>query len=259
MSTTAGKHWKWSPEQKAAIKGRHISEETRRKMSETRKGRHLSEEHKANVAKAMKGRPRKKPTFTPEQKAERARKISESHKRRYANMTPEQRDELRAKQRKKHNLTPEGLKKISEIGKNNKKTQTKEKPTMAISNNEELVNYIDQLKRKLRLFTSSFDQQPIENLPRIDAFLAKMMPAETQEQFLLTPAVPGNTVPTEQPQKRKYTRHKEGGAGLSKYKEPYRQYKAAGGTLKWGQWLGFAKTGNFPSPMNPVPQSQQVR
>lgn len=228
---TEGKHWHLTPEQRQAISAR------------------------------MKGKPRKKPTFTPEQRAERARKISESHKRRYANMTPEEREALKAKLRHKHNLTPEGFKKLSEIGKNNKgkikTTKTQEKPTMAISNNEQLVNYIDQLKRKLRLFTSSFDQQPIENLPRIDAFLAKMMPVETQEQFLMTPVVTGNTAQTEQPQKRKYTRHTEGGAGLSKYKEPYRQYKAAGGTLKWGQWLGFAKTGNLPSPLNPLPQSQQ--
>jgi len=220
---------------------------------------HLTPEQRQAISARMKGKPRKKPTFTPEQRAERARKISESHKRRYANMTPEEHEALKSKMRHKHNLTPEGFQKLSEIGKNNKKTKTREKHTMAISNNEELVNYIEQVKRKLRLFTSSFDQQPIENLPRIDAFLAKMMPAETQEQFLLTPAVPGNAVPSEQPQKRKYTRHKEGGAGLSKYKEPYRQYKAAGGTLKWGQWLGFAKTGNFPTPMNPVPQGQQAR
>lgn len=237
-SNSAGKHWKWTPEQKAAH------------------------------AALMKGKPRKKPTFTPEQRAERARKISESTKMRYANMTPEEREELKAKLRHKHILTPEGFKKLSEIGKNNtgktkniKKTKTQEKPTMAISNNESLVNYIDQVKRKLRLFASSFDQQPIENLPRIDAFLAKMMPVETQEQFLLTPVVTGNaaqTAQTEQPQKRKYTRHTEGGAGLAKYKEPYRQYKAAGGTLKWGQWLGFAKTGTLPSPLNPLSQSQQA-
>lgn len=225
MSNTAGKHWKWTPEQKAA------------------------------QSALMKSKPRK--TLTPEQKAEKARKISETLKRRYANMSIAEREELKSHQRVKHNLTPEGFQKLSEIGKNNKgKTLTKEKPIMAISNNEELVNYIEQVKRKLRLFASSFDRQPIENLPRIDAFLAKMMPAETQEQFLLTPAV--NVVPTEQPQKRKYTRHKAGSAGLSKYKEPYRQYKAAGGTLKWWDWLKFAKSGNLPSPLNPVPQSQQV-
>lgn len=227
-----GRHWQWTPEQKAA--------------------------HSA----LMKGKPRKKPTFTPEQRAERARKISESTKMRYANMTPEEREELKAKLRHKHILTPEGFKKLSEIGKNNKgksnKKTKKETHTMAISNNEQLVNYIDQVKRKLRLFTSSFDKQPIENLPRIDAFLAKMMPVETQEEFLLAPVGTGNGAQTEQPQKRKYTRHTEGGAGLSKYKEPYRQYKAAGGTLKWGQWLGFAKTGNLPSPLNPLSQSQQA-
>jgi hypothetical protein len=228
---TNGKHWHLTPEQRQAISAR------------------------------MKGKPRKKPTFTPEQRAERARKISEANKRRYANMTPEEHEALKSKMRHKHNLTPEGFKKLSEIGKNNKgknkKIKTQEKPTMAISNNQELTNYIDQLKRKLRLFASSFDQQPIENLPRIDAFLAKMMPVETQEQFLMTPVMPGNTAPAAQPQKRKYTRHTEGGAGLAKYKEPYRQYKAAGGTLKWGQWLGFAKTGNLPSPLNALPQSQQ--
>lgn len=243
------------------------TEETKRQISASLTGRHLSEEHKANVSKALKGKKYKKRTYTPEGHAKFVQKRAEYMKNFWANMTPEEREARKSKMR--HKQTEETKQRISatmknsarqpsEIGKNNKKTQTKEKHTMAISNNEELVNYIEQLKRKLRLFTSSFDQQPIENLPRIDAFLAKMMPAETQEQFLLTPAVPGNTVPTEQKQKRKHTRHKEGGAGLSKYKEPYRQYKAAGGTLKWGQWLGFAKSGNFPSPMNPVPQSQQV-
>ena len=225
-----GMHWKWTPEQKAA--------------------------HSA----LMKGKPRKKQILTPEQKAEKARKVSEYQKQRWANITSEEREAIKANMRHKHNLTPEGFEKLSEIGKNNKgKTKTKETLIMAISNNEELVNYIEQVKRKLRLFASSFDKQPIENLPRIDAFLAKMMPSETQEQFLLTPAASVNVVPTEQPQKRKYTRHKAGSAGLSKYKEPYRQYKATGGTLKWWDWLKFAKSGNLPSPMNPVPQSQQIR
>jgi hypothetical protein len=234
------------------------TEATKQRISATLTGRHLSEEHKANVSAAMKGKKYKKRTYTPEAYAKMVQKRAEDAKRFWANMTPEEREARKAKMRHKHNMTAEGSQTLSNKAKT-QTTQKREKHTMAISNNEELVNYIEQVKRKLRLFTSSFDQQPIENLPRIDAFLAKMMPAETQEQFLLTPAVPGNAVPTEQKQKRKYTRHKEGGAGLSKYKEPYRQYKAAGGTLKWGQWLGFAKTGNFPTPMNPVPQSQQAR
>ena len=247
-----GMHWKWTPEQKAAFSAKI-------------KGKPKSLEHRQKISESL-----RKKKLTPEQKAERARKNSESNKQRWANMTPEEREAIKAKMRHKHNLTPEGFEKLSENGKinvknlleiekNNKKTQTKETLIMAISNNEELVNYIEQVKRKLRLFASTFDKQPIENLPRIDAFLAKMMPSETQEQFLLTPVTPMTVIPTEQPQKRKYTRHKEGSAGLSKYKAPYRQYKAAGGTLKWWDWLKFAKTGNFPSPMNPVPQSQQVK
>jgi hypothetical protein len=238
----------------------------------------LTTEQKEAISVFMKGIKRAPPTFTPESKAEKARKISEAGKKYFANMTPEEREAFRAKRRHPYKMTKEGSQKLADsinerraAGKlntnntnnthnsNNTTQRTQEKHTMAISNNEELVNYIEQVKRKLRLFASSFDKQPIENLPRIDAFLAKMMPAETQEQFLLTPVVPGNVVPTEQKQKRKYTRHKEGSAGLSKYKAPYRQYKTAGGTLKWWDWLKFAKTGNFPSPMNPVPQSQQVK
>lgn len=55
-------------------KGKHLSEETRRKLSETMKGKPLSEEHKRKLSKAMKGKkcgPRSEKT---------KRKISESMK-----------------------------------------------------------------------------------------------------------------------------------------------------------------------------------
>lgn len=41
-------------------------------------------------------------------------------------------------------------------------------------------------------------------------------------------------------------------------KNAYRQYKSNGGKLKWHEWLNFAKTGTFPSPIDPIPQNQQV-
>ena len=37
------------------IKGKHLSEETRKKMSEAKKGKHLSEEHKRKLSEAHKG------------------------------------------------------------------------------------------------------------------------------------------------------------------------------------------------------------
>ena len=38
------------------IKGKHLSEETRKKMSEAKKGKHLSEEHKRKLSEAQNGK-----------------------------------------------------------------------------------------------------------------------------------------------------------------------------------------------------------
>lgn len=116
----------------------------------------------------------------------------------------------------------------------------------------EVSAYIDQLKAKARLFAATFEKQPIENLVKIDAFLSMMLPGNTE----VTAHVGTVTCACEiDPPKRKYTRR---GGGLSKYKEPFQAYKSNGGKLKWHDWLKYAKTGTFPFPLDPVPQSQQV-
>ena len=86
-----------SPEARAkisdALKGREFSDEWRQKLSEAKKGKTLSEEHKKNLGLAHKGikhteDAKKKMSeirkarreFTPEEKAEISRKISESRK-----------------------------------------------------------------------------------------------------------------------------------------------------------------------------------
>jgi hypothetical protein len=86
-----------SPEARAkisdALKGREFSDEWRHKLSEAKKGKKLSDEHKKNLGLAHKGikhteEAKKKMSdirkarreFTPEERAEISRKISESRK-----------------------------------------------------------------------------------------------------------------------------------------------------------------------------------
>ena len=62
-----------------AKKGRTFSEETRRKMSEAKKGKHRSEETRRKISEAIKGE--KHPLFGKHHSEETRRKMSESHKR----------------------------------------------------------------------------------------------------------------------------------------------------------------------------------
>jgi len=222
----------------------------------------LTTEQKEAISVFMKGIKRAPPTFTPESKAEKARKISEANKKHFANMTPEEREAFRAKRRHPYKMTKEGSQKLAvsinerrAAGKlntnntnnsNNTTQRTQETNSMMTTTNE-VSAYIDQLKAKARLFAATFEKQPIENLVKIDAFLSMMLPGNTAAT---ANDVTAETVPT----KRKSRR----GGGLTKYKEPFAAYKSNGGKLKWHEWLKFAKTGVFPSPIDPMPQSQQV-
>ena len=60
-------------------KGRHLSEEARKKLSEAKKGRHLSEEHRRKISESKKGE--KNPMYGKHRSDETRRKMSESHKR----------------------------------------------------------------------------------------------------------------------------------------------------------------------------------
>ena len=232
----------------------------------------LTTEQKEAISRFMKGLDRAPPTFTEESRAEKARKISESGKKYFAAMTPEEREAFRAKRRHPHKMTKEGSQKLADSinerraagelksnnsnnthKSNNTSHRTQETNFMMTTTNE-VAAYIDQLKAKARLFASTFEKQPIENLVKIDAFLSAMLPGNTQAATNVV-SVTGGIDP--QPAKRKYTRRAAGG-GLSKYKEPFQAYKSNGGKLKWHDWLKYAKTGVFPSPLDPVPQSQQV-
>ena len=61
------------------MKGRTVTDETRRRMSESHKGRTFSEEHRRKMSEAKKGK--KLAPFSEEHR----RKMSEAAKRRYAN------------------------------------------------------------------------------------------------------------------------------------------------------------------------------
>lgn len=230
----------------------------------------LTTEQKEAISVFMKGIKRAPPTFTEESKAEKARKISESGKKYFAAMTPEEREAFRAKRRHPHKITKEGSQKLADsinerraagelnsnnsnnTHKSNSTTQRTQETNYMMTTTNEVAAYIDQLKAKARLFASTFEKQPIENLVKIDAFLSAMLPGNT-EVAANVETVAGYV---EVPHKRKYTRR--GSAGLSKYKEPFQAYKSNGGKLKWHDWLKYAKTGVFPSPLDPVPQSQQA-
>ena len=225
----------------------------------------LTTEQKEAISRFMKGLDRAPPTFTPESKAEKARKISESGKKYFANMTPEEREAFRAKRRHPHKMTKEGSQKLADCinerrdtgelntnisnntHKSNNTTQRTQETNSMMTTTNEVSAYIDQLKAKARLFAATFEKQPIENLVKIDAFLSMMLPGNT--------ATTANVVTAETlPTKRKSRRS----GGLSKYKEPFAVYKSNGGKLKWHEWLKYAKTGTFPSPIDPIPQNQQV-
>jgi len=223
----------------------------------------LTTEQKEAISVFMKGIKRAPPTFTPESKAEKARKISEAGKKYFANMTEEEREAFRAKRRHPYKMTKEGSQKLADAinerraaGKlntnnthnsNNTSQRTQETNSMMTTTNE-VSAYIDQLKAKARLFAATFEKQPIENLVKIDAFLSMMLPGNTE--------VTSNVTSTFEPVQPK--RKSRRGGGLTKYKEPFAAYKSNGGKLKWHEWLKFAKTGVFPSPIDPMPQSQQV-
>ena len=68
-----GKHHSEETRQKLSEshKGKHHSEESRKKMSEAHKGKHLSEEHRRNMSAALKGK---------HNSAEARKKMSEAHK-----------------------------------------------------------------------------------------------------------------------------------------------------------------------------------
>jgi len=223
----------------------------------------LTTEQKEAISRFMKGLVKAPPTYTEESMARKSRKATASMKNIWANMTPEEREARCAKMRHKHNVSEEGRKKLSELskvtirqtiaagkfkGSHNK--SLKETKSMMTTTNE-VSAYIDQLKAKARLFAATFEKQPIENLVKIDAFLNMMLPGNT-EVTANVGTVTGSFEPV-QP-KRKSRR----GGGLTKYKEPFAAYKSNGGKLKWHEWLKFAKTGVFPSPLDPVPQNQQV-
>lgn len=66
---------------KGAKKGRVVSEETRRKLSEANKGRPLSEEHRKKLSEAKKGKPSSKGMLGKHHSDETRRKMSETLKR----------------------------------------------------------------------------------------------------------------------------------------------------------------------------------
>lgn len=72
----------WFKKGESRLKGKKLSEETKKKMSESRKGKKLSEEHKTNIGLGNKGK--KKPPFT------------KSHKQKIALLwrNPEYRDRM---------------------------------------------------------------------------------------------------------------------------------------------------------------------
>lgn len=229
-----------------------------------RGGWNLYPEQKEAISRFMKGLVKAPPTYTMESLERKVRKAAESAKNTWANMTPEEREARCAKMRHKHNVSEEGRKKLSELSKEtikrtiaagkfkgSHKSHKSQETNFMMTTTNEVSAYIDQLKAKARLFASTFEKQPIENLVKIDAFLSAMLPGNTE----VTANVETVTGYVELPHKRKYTRR---GGGLSKYKEPFQAYKSNGGKLKWHDWLKYAKTGTFPSPLDPVPQSQQA-
>lgn len=227
-------------------------------------GYHMSPEQRQAISAKMKGKVRAKAVLTPEQQAAKAKKLSELNKQRWANMTPEEREAISAKHRHPHNMSKEGSQRLADsindtraagnLYTNRTIQRTQETNSMMTTTNE-VAAYIDQLKAKARLFASTFEKQPIENLVKIDAFLSAMLPGNT-EVTAHVGTVTGWCEEDIQRSKRKYTRRS--GGGLSKYKEPFQAYKSNGGKLKWREWLKFAKTGTFPSPIDPIPQNQQV-
>lgn len=64
-----------------SMKGHTVSDYTRRKMSEARKGKHLSEEQRRKISESKKGE--KNPFFGMRHSEETKRKLSEAQKRRW--------------------------------------------------------------------------------------------------------------------------------------------------------------------------------
>ena len=65
-------------EHNAFNKGKHLSEESKKKMSEAKKGKHLSEEHKKKLSEAKKGE--KNPNYGKHFSEEHKKKMSEASK-----------------------------------------------------------------------------------------------------------------------------------------------------------------------------------
>ena len=68
-------------EHNAFNKGKHLSEESKKKMSEAKKGKHLSEEHKKKLSEAKKGE--KNPMYGKHHSEEYKKKMSEANKGKY--------------------------------------------------------------------------------------------------------------------------------------------------------------------------------
>ena len=89
----------------SGMKGKHLSAETRKKMSETRKGKRFSESHKKKMSEAKRGK---------HHSAEARKKISESSKGKH--LSEETRTKLSEARKGKHH-SAETRKKISEARK----------------------------------------------------------------------------------------------------------------------------------------------
>ena len=93
------------------IKGHSVSEETRKKISESLKGRKQSEETKRKRSKSLKGENRSEETKQKISEAQKGRKLSEEHKKKIS-------ESLKGNQRHKgHHLTDETKRRISESNK----------------------------------------------------------------------------------------------------------------------------------------------
>ena len=101
-------------------KGKHLSEETRRKMSESLKGRTLSEEHRRKLSESLRGE--NHPFFGKHHTEESRRKMSESRKGR--KQSPEEIERRRNSVKKFYQEHPEKREEISKRFKSVKRTES---------------------------------------------------------------------------------------------------------------------------------------
>lgn len=75
-----GKHLSEETKRKVSVshKGKQLSDETKRKLSEAKKGKHFSEEHKRKISEANKGK--NNPNYGKHLSEETKMRMSESHK-----------------------------------------------------------------------------------------------------------------------------------------------------------------------------------